>query len=340
MGAAPSSRLDGILPLGWLPVSHAEAILENTKIQLYAFCDNDQERLQQLGAYYNVKYLYNDFQDLIQETQPDFLCIATRTQGRTDIIKYACQNNVKIIYLEKPISRSIADCRSTLEICKKYDVLLGYGVNRRYHFAYRKAKEIIKSGIVGQLREINIEHGRSSLLWSHPHSADLILFFAEDTQIEYIQGTCSYTDDYIPENIMFIDNDPIIEHAYLKFKNGITANINQVGGLNVRLGCTEGIVTVYGDGTHIEIRKGDGYFTETQLINPEPRQSATVTAFRELVDALKTDSPIPIKQEEILTNMIILNGIVYSSINGGQRIAPSEIPEEMIVTGKSGVFYA
>lgn len=340
MGAEPSVRLKNILPEGWLPVSHAESLLAQKNIELVALCDNDEERLSRLGDHYGVENLFTDAKKLIDEMKPDFLCIATRTMGRTDIIRYACKNGVSILYVEKPISRSIADCKSAIDSCVKNNVLLGYGVNRRYHSTYRKAKSIVDSGLLGSLKEITIEHGSSTLLWSHPHSADLILFFSGNTEIEYIQGSCLFSKDYVPNDEMLVDDDPIIESAFLKFKNGVYATITQTGGLNVRLACEKGIVSVYGDGEALEVKRGDSYFNHTENVKLNFSQGATVTAFRELISSLQENTPVPITPEEILANMMILTGIVYSSNNKGKKIALSEIPEELIITGKSGIFYA
>jgi scyllo-inositol 2-dehydrogenase (NAD+) len=340
MGAEPSARLQNILPQGWLPVSHAESIIENEDIELIALCDNDPERLAKLGKHYNVVNLYSDATKLIDEIKPDFLCIATRTLGRTDIIRYAAKKKVSILYVEKPLSRSVADCKSAMIICEENNVTIGYGVNRRYHGTYRKAKAIVNSGILGKLKSINIEHGRSALYWSHPHSVDLILFFAETTEVSSIQGSCVFSEDYISENPLFIDDDPIIENAFIKFENGITSSITQAGGLNVTLTCETGVITIYSDGESLEIRKGDVYYNNVEQIELGDLESATVTAFRELVSAHLTGSSAPICKEEIIANMTILNGIVYSSNNDGKRVIPSEIPEDLIITGKSGNFYA
>ena len=40
------------------------------------------------------------------------------------------------------------------------------------------ARDIVVSGEIGDMVEICIEHGRTMLLWNHPHSVDLLIFFA------------------------------------------------------------------------------------------------------------------------------------------------------------------
>lgn len=342
MGAEPSIRLEGKIPAGWLPLSHAEAINLIPELELIALCDNDEERLSRLSAHYKVKKIFTSYTELIDEMQPEFLCIATRTKGRVDIIQHASQKGVKIIYFEKPISSSIQACSDTLTIAKKNKVIMGYGVNRRYHAQYRKAKEIINSGIIGELKEIIIEHGLSNLYWSHPHSVDLILFYANCTDLEYLQATCTFIDNYTPSRINFIDNDPLVENAFFQFKNGIKASINQAIGLNTTLICTNGMLTVYADGSWIEIHRSDknGYLNKSEVIDSIPEKSATVVAFEELLRCSLEEGVMPITPEEILAGMVMLNGMAYSSLSNGQRVFINDIPQEMIITGRNGNLYA
>lgn len=341
MGAEPSKRLKDKVPPGWLPVSHAESILAIPQLELVAGCDPDEERRDRHGKYYGIEYLYADYKDLLDEIKPDFLTIATRTQDRTEIINYACKNNVKIIYFEKPVSRSLSGCRQVLRTISDKNVIIGYGVNRRYHAMYRKAKEVLKSGEYGALREVIVEYGKSNLFWTHPHSVDIILFYSECTEIEFIQGTCSFQNEYRPDSLTFIDDDPIIDNAYFLFKNGIKASINQAGGLNVKLACTNGTITIFSDGLFIEARKGKHTFNETAIIKEPAQDGATVTAFKELIEVYNSkNATYPILLEEIETGLLMLAGVLFSSMLEGKRVLPTDIPEDMVITGKSGNFYA
>jgi len=344
MGAEPSKRLEGKVPHGWLPISHVESILAIPSLELIGLCDNDTTRLTRLSKLYNVKNTYTDYTKLIGELKPSFLSIATRTKGRTDIIKYACENGVKILYFEKPICNSIAEARQALSVATERNVVVGYGVNRRYHAAYRKAREILRSGELGKVEHVSVEHQSSNLLWAHPHSVDIILFFIESCELDYVQGNCSFIDNYIPRNFMLIDNDPIINYAFFKFKNGITASISPVRGLNTRISCEKGILTICSDGTWIEINNiaSTGYFTKGRIIEIEKTLSATINAFSELVEIKMGNSLIekPITNEEIITGLIMLNGLVYSSFKGGVLVNAEDVPEEMVITGKMGNWYA
>ena len=344
MGAEPSTRLEGKIPSGWLPISHAEAIMGHPDLDLVALCDTDQDRRNRFGDLYDVTKLYSDHNLLLEEVKPEFVCIATRTEGRTDIICKAIDNGAKGIYFEKPLCRSVNEADAILNYAIEKNVKLGFGVNRRYHGMYRRAKEMVQSGIIGDVIEIIVEHDASKLLWTHPHSFDIILYFAGTTGLEYVQATCEFSEGYKPEDKKFVNDDPVISNAFFRFKNGLKASINCAAGLNTRIAGTKGIITVYGDGYKIQVDKEGTalpyYYTETYTEQPELLSSATETAIDELVAAVTENGNAPITPQEIFTNSLMASGVVYSHLQGGRRVAVNEIPYDMVITGKSGDFYA
>lgn len=342
MGAEPSTRFEGKIPDGWLPISHAEALIATEGIELVALCDTDETKLSRFGEIYKVPNLYTDYQKLITETKPDLISIATRTDVRSDIIHFGLANGVKGFYAEKPISRSIKDCRVVLNSIEANKAKIVYGATRRAMDIYRKAKEICWSGEIGDIEHIHVEFGNGQLLWSHPHSADLITFFANSTELKSIQGFCSIDEKAIKQGE--IDADPRIEYAHIVFENGINASIGYTRGLNIRIGCSKGILTIHGDGNSIEINRNEnmeGYFHSMETLKVNPLKSGTQHLMADLKNSLiDGKEPNLIKPIEILCGQQILFGIVQSTLEGGRKITLNMLNEDLIVTGRSGVFYA
>ena len=338
MGAEPSVRLANKIPEGWLPISHVEAIKSLSELELSAICDTEQSKVDRFTALYGIEKGYIDYRKLLEEIKPQFLSIATRTVIRKEIISAAVTNGVKYIYAEKPLCNSVKEAQEIMQLLSIHDVKLAYGVNRRYHYLYRKAKQLVADGEIGALKEIHIENGYSNLMWTHPHSADLLLFFANTTEIDYLQGRCTFNSRYRSDDI-YIDDDPYIEHAYIKFKNGVQGIINNASGIDVRLCGTNGNLTIHGDGKFISLNKGSSYFYESYFIQEEPNISATVTAIKELIHAIDSDQ-MSILPQEITTGLMILSGIVQSSLNNSILLRTEEINKQIIITGKLGKFFA
>lgn len=341
IGSYTSEKLKKSLPKGWLPLNHADAIISVKGLSLDALCDINEFTLSEAGNRLQINKRFTSYKELISEVKPDVLSVATRTKSRCEIIDFAVKQGVKAIHIEKPISTSLKECIVTLDEAEKNKVKISYGTYRRYMGAYRKTREIVSSGELGEIIEIHVQHGKTYLLWSHPHSADLLNFFSGGAEIESIQATCSFEKDSVSKNI--IDCDPAIQCAFVNFSNGINGVISCASGMNTQITCTKGTITVIGDGSEIKIKKtGDSY---PMLLKEEDvlfsySKSGTQTAFEELIQALKSDGLPGISLNEILQSQKILFGAVASSLNKGKRVKPNEINPELTVTGRIGELFA
>jgi scyllo-inositol 2-dehydrogenase (NAD+) len=343
MGAAAPDRLSGTAPAGWLPISHAACLSQLPGVELCALGDTSAEALQSAGELHGVKALYSNHRELLREVRPEILAIATRTPGKCDIIACALENGVRGIYVEKPLANSLRDCRATLEAAMRAGVKIAYGVNRRYHSTYREARRLLACGIIGELREITIEHGHSQLLWAHPHSTDLILFFAGTARPLTAQAMLE-DKSFARTGAECVDSDPRIEHAHFTFDSPLTATIGRTDGLNVRLGGTKGNLTVLADGTTLQLELDPnvptGYFTNVSTLRPVAERGATLTAFMELVESVRTGGPAPLAPNEILQGTALLLGCAWSHLQGGVCVPLAGIPENLVVTGRFGNAYA
>lgn len=344
MGAEPSVRLEDKIGPGWLPVSHAEAIRSVDGLELVALCDNDEEKLSRFSQLYKVYQLYTNYRSMLDEVRPDILSIATRTDIRCDIIHNAIEFGVKGIYAEKPISRSVNECRRAMDIVKARKIKLVYGATRRAMEIYRLAKKICCSGELGELQHISTEFGRAPLLWSLPHAADLIIFFTNSFTWIQAQGNCLFDWEDFNAQKQLLDSDPKVNFGYYLFDNGISASMIPGEGTNIRLHCTKGVITVNGDGHHIEINKQGkfpAYFHDYDIITANAEKSGTQNLFSELAEAVRADLPVTsIQPEEIVAGQELLFATVQSALAKGIIVTPDSLNTELIITGRSGKFYA
>ncbi|MDD5571825.1 MAG: Gfo/Idh/MocA family oxidoreductase [Bacteroidales bacterium] len=343
IGAEPSSRFYNKIPEGWLPISHIEAIKSTEGLNLIAVCDTDEKRLEKISNLYSIKKTYKNYEELIKELNPDIISIATRTDVRCDIINFALENGAKGFYAEKPLSRSLTECERTLKNIIEKNAKIVYGASRRAMNVYQKAKEIIWSGDLGEVTHISVEFGKASLLWTLPHAADTIIFFANNLDLELIQGCCNLESNKdFKSNI--VDCDPIVENAFFKFKNNITASISPIGGNNIRIACSKGILTVHGNGEFIEINKAksmEDYFHGSEILKVSSSKSGTQNLFIDLKNAVSENKDVVnIKPAEILLGHEMLFGIVQSTLQNGTFIKPDELNRELIITGRVGQLYA
>lgn len=342
MGVRTPDRTRNALPPGWLPLSHAEAAAAIPEIKLVGVCDTDRTRAQEAADTFGVSAVFTDFREMLTTIRPELLSVATRTHGRCDAIIEAAAAGVRGIHAEKPLGRSLAECRRALDAVAANDSRLTFGTVRRFMGAYRQARLMVDSGTVGPLEQITIEFGSGQLMWTHPHSADLAVFFSRCTAIEHVQATASI--DPADWDGRTLDADPRVESASIRFANGVNATITRGDGLHVHLAGPKGTVSVIADGSWIEWKRkpaaDSSYPTEWGREIPAPTPSGTEQALRELVASIRCGARIGIAAEEIASGAEILAAIAWSTLHHGRRVTVGEVPEDFAITGRSGQLYA
>lgn len=342
IGAHTRDRLRETMPAGWIPLSHVEAMRSESRLKLVAVCDADAARAEATAREFDVAGCYTDHGLLLSEVKPDILSIATRTGGRCDIIRDAAENGVRGLHSEKPLGRSLGECRGAIRAVEAHGVHLTYGTTRRFMEAFRTAREMAEDGRIGEVRQVSVELGRTNLMWNHPHSFDVLIFLAGCDEVEYCQGSCAI--DMVSVTEEGVDSDPILEFGFAKFANGVNGLVTCGSGNNFRIDGTRGKITVAADGRSVEwsLKKFDDrpYLTKMDPVISNPAQSGTERAFADLAGAVLEGEPMSITTKEIELGCALTFGMVYSSLHGGKRVAVKDLPEAFAVTGRQGELYA
>jgi scyllo-inositol 2-dehydrogenase (NAD+) len=342
MGAEPSERLEGLIPPGWIPISHVESFIQAKDVELVALSELDPVRLEWAGEFYHISALFENYNDLLKTVSPDIIGVATRTPEKLNILQAACNCGIKGAYVEKPFANTLQDTRKILDDAKNANVVVSYGVNRRYHSVYRHARDLIRSGEIGDLLEIVIEFGEGPLLWSHPHSVDLMVFLSGQCPIEAQAELRDSTVVKLSDSI--IDSDPVISYAHFWFDGGAHGLIVRGGGCSVRANGTHGSLEILSDGASIYLRKSNGqqkgYFLLHQTIFPVMQRSATVVALEELVKNINGELTESISHDEIYFGMQMLWGCVFSHLQKGIKCRLADMPNDLTITGRLGDLYA
>lgn len=339
MGAGFGRRSDAELPFNWLPIAHAEAIQTTPGLYLSALADTDIGRLKHAADRFKVEYSFTEPSVLLATVPLDIVAIATRTPDRPHLIEAVIKAGVKGLHLEKPFGRSIAEVCRLIQLAESTGVSITYGATRRYMPIYALARELVRGGQIGDLREVSMEMGRGTLFWTHPHSTDILLYFADGAAVSDAQANCAIPADAVEG--LVVDCDPVVESATVRFTNGVVGHIGQTGCFNVRLGGSAGTITIRNDGCVLELDRSNttsGYFIDRKSIFPTPGMSGTQQAFSNLVKAVTTEQPLDYSHIE--EGMLLLMAIVWSSLSHGRRIRLDEVPHELIVTGRTGQFFA
>ena len=104
---------------------------------------------------HNVPKWYDNADDLINDPEVDAVYIATPPSSHKDYTLTVAEAK-KIVYVEKPMALNYSECLEMIDKCEKMNVSLFVAYYRRALPRFIKIKEIISSGIIGNVCSVEI----------------------------------------------------------------------------------------------------------------------------------------------------------------------------------------
>lgn len=158
----------GIAGYGIVGKRRGNCIRENKQMNLVAVCDRNFE---EDGKFDNGIYYYNNYNKLLtHELDVLFVCLTNDIAAEVTI---AGLENGLHVFCEKPPGQNVEQIEKVISVEKKYPQLkLKYGFNHRYHESVKDAFNIIKSGELGKIIDLNAVYGKSKVVTATGPNAD------------------------------------------------------------------------------------------------------------------------------------------------------------------------
>jgi predicted dehydrogenase len=148
----------GIVGCGLIGQKRAKALGQGG--QLVACADLDVVRAENLARGSNAK-IYRDWRELVWSPMVDVVIVATLHDSLAEITRTAAEAG-KHVLVEKPAARNAAELEPVMEVVAKHGVKVHVGFNHRYHRSLRKAKELVNSGVLGELMFVRARYGHGA----------------------------------------------------------------------------------------------------------------------------------------------------------------------------------
>lgn len=137
-------------------VFHAPFIEAHPGFQLCAVVERTKN--ESLNDYPNIK-LYTSIEDLINDTELELIIVNTPNYLHYDHTLAALKAK-KHVLVEKPFTPTLQQAKELFEIAEKNGLKLMVYQNRRYSSDFLSVKEILNSGVLGNLIELNFRFDR------------------------------------------------------------------------------------------------------------------------------------------------------------------------------------
>ena len=158
----------GIAGYGVVGKKRGECISKNQNLELVAVCDCNFEST---GKFDDGVYFSPDYNDLLDHgIDALFVCLTNDVAAEVTIAGLSAGLHV---FCEKPPGQNLEQICDVIETEKKNTNLkLKYGFNHRYHESVKEANEIIISGELGDIVDLNAVYGKSKVVTATGPNAD------------------------------------------------------------------------------------------------------------------------------------------------------------------------
>ncbi len=139
----------GLIGLGTVGRIHAEAYRGLTGARLVAVADASPAALAPLDPARGIAP-YSAAARMLAEAALDIVCIATPAASHEALTLQAAAKGAQVL-VEKPIALTPDSARRMIEGCKAAGTRLFYGSTYRFLPAVRRARELVQSGLIGEI---------------------------------------------------------------------------------------------------------------------------------------------------------------------------------------------
>lgn len=150
---SPNERLN----IGIIGVAHqGNYNLTNVASEnIVALCDVDDSYLAAAQQKFPSAKTYNDFRRLLDRDDLDAVVVATPDHTHA-VAAVAALKSGRHLYCEKPLTRTISECRAVMEAASKHKRVTQIGTQIHAGTNYRRAVELVRAGVIGAVSEVHV----------------------------------------------------------------------------------------------------------------------------------------------------------------------------------------
>lgn len=311
-------------------MSHVEGAM-SCGAEIAAICDSNEENLRFAGERYSIpeEKRFTDYKDILNNEDIDIVTVAVPDQQH---VKISCDflRAGKHVLCEKPLALTREDLEEMVKVADESDAKFMVGQICRFTPAFEKAKELIESGIIGELYFVESEYAhdymklcddwradpnRHGVIGGGCHAVDLLRWLAGDPKEVFAYGTHKL--------LPMVDYDDATI-AVMKFDD------NLAGKVFVSTGCKRNYTmrtVIYGtkgtiicDNTSptmtLFTTDEEGVTKEPQSIEVEVNNHNAAREFEVFADAILNDKAVITDAREGARTVEVCRSIVESAKTG------------------------
>ncbi len=154
----PSSgrlRLAGI-GVGGKGASDLAELSSHDRVDVVALCDIDAGRLHAAAEKHPGARRFTDFRQMFDQVSDDIDAVHVSTPDHTHApAAMTAMKRGKHVYCQKPLTHDVFEARQLRLAAAEQNVVTQMGTQVHSHTAYRTAVKLVRSGVIGKVREVH-----------------------------------------------------------------------------------------------------------------------------------------------------------------------------------------
>lgn len=140
----------GIIGAGRIGKVHTETIVQNIPdAEILEIADVNIEEAKKLAGKFNIAKFSSDYKNIINNPDIDAVVICSPTNTHAQYTIEAAKAG-KHIFCEKPVDLDIKTIQNVIDVVNECGVKLMVGFNRRFDSNFRKIKQMVIEGKIGE----------------------------------------------------------------------------------------------------------------------------------------------------------------------------------------------
>jgi len=158
----PSNRITvGVVGWGMQGPEDTRAFLAADDCRMIAACDLDKNHLKDaadtINQYYQNKdcATYHDYHELLARKDMDAVILAVPDHWHALVATEAARQK-KDVYGEKPLAKTVAEQQAIVKAVEQNNIIWQTGSWRRSQASYRRAAEVVRNGLIGKIKTVEV----------------------------------------------------------------------------------------------------------------------------------------------------------------------------------------
>lgn len=139
----------GVIGLGIMGEQYIRVYRSHPDAEVLAVASRTLEKSSAIAAKYEIPHACADWRDLLRIAEIDAVCVATPDDLHYEPARAAMEAG-KHVLIEKPMTTSVAEADSLVEVAGSTGVKVQVAFNHRWLSAYHEGRAVIERGAIGQ----------------------------------------------------------------------------------------------------------------------------------------------------------------------------------------------